>query len=772
MSGRIGALAIRPSNGQKSSAGPRAASGRTTRRPARGPAADRQPGHALDRRARHRAVDDTIVYAGTGEGDAVRRQLLRPWLPEVDRRRQHWAPFGRLLPRRLDHQDRRRPDEREPPLRGGHPRPRRRAAADAADHSKFGIWESTDGGVNWKLLKEAKDELNGATDLGWTRRTPNDPVRLVLGRRDLQVDRRRQEVDAVHGRHPAGRRRRPRRHRRASRSAISHPRRRVRRVSTPASTGRRRRQPAVAGLEVRRTAATLADASGGPAGEPGQRRGYCGGQCFYDNVIEVDPDEPEHRLRRRAVQLRHRLGRRLPLGRRRPDVEEPRLGPASRTSTPSPSTRRTPTQVAGRQRRRRLVQPDNRGGRPNAADPLSAVDWENLNGTVDPTHGRRSTRRTNLRSRSSRRIANNPDPSAGPGFWGGTQDNGTLRKSAASATWFDVASGDGGQVLVDPTPTRARSHHCTSTATTSGSRRTGYTDGGAHFFTNPFITSGIDLSDRSEFYVPFVMNQSNTNQLFLGTYRLYRTDNAKAPNAADVHWNAISGDLTTGLHRHRAERRARLLHLARSASAAARRLRRDARGLDRSSARTRRINDTRPGSGSTRATCRTARSPQIAVDRSNYRIAYAAFNGFNAATPRPAGPRLRDDRRREELDGHQRQPAGHSGELAPARPVLPEHALRRHRRRPVRDLQRRRDWEPLGTGFPIVPIWQLDLDPAAPRLAAGTHGRGACPKHRPGAPSRRSSSRRSTPACRSAPASNIDYTHHPQEHRQRRLRPA
>ena len=43
-------------------------------------------------------------------------------------------------------------------------RPRRLAARDAAEHVKYGIWQSTDGGVTWKLLKEAT-ELTGATDL-------------------------------------------------------------------------------------------------------------------------------------------------------------------------------------------------------------------------------------------------------------------------------------------------------------------------------------------------------------------------------------------------------------------------------------------------------------------------------------------------------------------------------------------------------------------------------------------------------------------------------
>ena len=42
------------------------------------------------------------------------------------------------------------------------------------------------------------------------------------------------------------------------------------------------------------------------------------------------------------------------------------------------------------------------------------------------------------------------------------------------------------------------------------------------------------------------MNKDNPNQLFLGTYRLYRTDNAEAARRGDVHWDPISGDLTTG----------------------------------------------------------------------------------------------------------------------------------------------------------------------------------------------------------------------------------
>ena len=180
---------------------------------------------------------------------------------------------------------------------------------------------------------------------------------------------------------------------------------------------------------------------------------------------------------------------------------------------------------------------DDMGGRLGAKDAVDTVDWQDLNGTVDPATAV-VTHRTHLHITQFTSIANNPTL---PGrVWGGTQDNGTLRKSTASDSWFDVESGDGGQVLVDPTDFNFVYGNYFGISPYRN------TDGGASFFANSFITGGINLADRSEFYVPEVMNQGNPNQLFLGTYRLYRTDNAKADEASAVHWDAISPDLTSG----------------------------------------------------------------------------------------------------------------------------------------------------------------------------------------------------------------------------------
>ena len=86
-------------------------------------------------------------------------------------------------------------------------------------------------------------------------------------------------------------------------------------------------------------------------------------------------------------------------------------------------------------------------------------------------------------------------------------------------------------------------------------------DGGAFFFNNNAITNGINLADRSSFYIPFALNKDNPSQLFLGTYRLYRTNNARTPSAGDVHWDDISPRPDSGLRRHGAERGSRLLRL-------------------------------------------------------------------------------------------------------------------------------------------------------------------------------------------------------------------
>ena len=57
-------------------------------------------------------------------------------------------------------------------------------------HSRFGIWESKDGGVNWTLRREvpADERRHRSRDRS---AEPEDPLRVVLGDKIYKIDRRR-----------------------------------------------------------------------------------------------------------------------------------------------------------------------------------------------------------------------------------------------------------------------------------------------------------------------------------------------------------------------------------------------------------------------------------------------------------------------------------------------------------------------------------------------------------------------------------------------------
>ena len=398
--------------------------------------------------------------------------------------------------------------------------------------STYGIWESQDGGVNWTLRKGTTNQFMGATDLEIDPVTPN--VMYASFWQDAiykSTDYGVHWTPIMNG-FPAG-----------ADYATGFTRFSIT-VSHPAG------HPAVlyAGFDY-------VDSNGD--GQPsnvwkstdegaswhmtGTGTGedtvtdYCGEQCYYDNVIEADPTNPN--VVYALGQFNYGIGSGgifrsddggatwLSLGY---DLHPDFHAIAIRTDAPQNV----------------LIGNDggvwfssSYGGRTNPGDPLSAVTWQDLNGAVDPVTGA-VTARSNLRIAQFTSIANVPTIPAR--IWGGTQDNGTPRKSALSETWFDVDGGDGGQVLVD------EANPSFVFGTYFGISPYRFDDGGFMFFGNQGISKGIDLTDRSEFYIPWVMNPGNPNQLFLGTYRLYRTNNAEAPSAGDVTWAPISPDLSKG----------------------------------------------------------------------------------------------------------------------------------------------------------------------------------------------------------------------------------
>ncbi|MGN6798414.1 MAG: hypothetical protein ACTHKS_09710 [Gaiellaceae bacterium] len=599
-----------------------------------------------------------------------------------------------------------------------------------ATHSRFGIWESTDGGQTFNLLREVP-EGNGATDLEMDPQNPSVMYASFWG------DAMYKSTDAGHtwtkimnglpaGAHydTAGTR---------FSIAISHP------PNSPAVLYSGFDWNNADGSYHKPEVWKSVDAGANWAQLPGvgptradSVENYCataGSQCSYDNVIETDPTNPNvvyaggsygYDLSPQSGGIYRstdggqtwlNLGWDL-----HPDFHALAMDPTN------------PDHV--------LIGNDggvwysaDRGGRPSITQPLNAVDWQNLNGTVNPATAA-VIHRTGLdiAQYSSLEIAQSvPAGADSPRFWGGTQDNGTQRKSANSATWFDEAGGDGGQVLVDPS-TDASNNSCALGACFEYGTFNGFkgglyriSDGGAVFFSRQIIQSGLN-ADRSEFYIPWVLNPNNPNQLLAGSYRMYRTDDARG----SAKWNLISPDLTTGCT-----------------------------GTAPNGARTCAISAIGVGGGTgayvgtldgnvwVSPDAQTAATPtwtqidtktnhlpnrpvsDLAVDRSNYRIAYLAYNGYDEATPKTPGHAFATTdggKSWKNITGNLPDVPLNSLILDPSYPntlyagtqvgAFVTHDGGVH-------------WGVLGVGIPNVSVWQLDLDPGRRILAAGTHGRGA-----------------------------------------------
>jgi photosystem II stability/assembly factor-like uncharacterized protein len=146
----------------------------------------------------------------------------------------------------------------------------------------------------------------------------------------------------------------------------------------------------------------------------------------------------------------------------------------------------------------------------------SPVVWTNINTTLAITE-------------ADSRVSVNP-LDLNSAIWG-TQDNGT-QLYTGNLSWEYVVCGDGSQTAIDFEWSSTLYASCFGTninkSTSAGLINT-WTE----------VSSGIDSSDRSSF-PPLVMDPSNPQTLYFGTFRAYQTVNGA------VSWNAISPDLTTG----------------------------------------------------------------------------------------------------------------------------------------------------------------------------------------------------------------------------------
>ena len=329
VAGRVSALAIRPSNGLKILGA--AQGGIWTYDEATGvwvPRTDDQSTLSIGSIA-IAPSNDNIVYAGTGEGNLSGDSYFGNGFLKSTDGGIHWAPIGgktfhgvSIAKVVVDVND---ANHVYAAVIRGRAGSRRTTPIDV---SKYGLWESKNGGKTWKNIKKVTDELHGATDLVQDPGNPNtlyasfwaDGIyRSTDGGKHWNRFMTGVPADATFG--TGG----------GTRFALG--------ISHPAGhdavlyagfewTINGVNQP-VADLEVRQRRG-LEPAAGRHAGRRRQHLRLLRHAVLLRQRDRGRPERREHGLRARPVQLQHRVRRHLPLDRRRPDLEEPRLGPASR----------------------------------------------------------------------------------------------------------------------------------------------------------------------------------------------------------------------------------------------------------------------------------------------------------------------------------------------------------------------------------------------------------------------------------------------------------
>ncbi len=594
------------------------------------------------------------------------------------------------------------------------------------DASPFGVWKSTDGGVNWTMVLTASVnplEFAGITDLAMDPQDSQTIFASLLGRGiSKTVDGGLTWTTAMNGlptnaqydymptRFALG----------ISRPSIA--------VSATLYTGfeyvdgSNHYQASTVWKSTDEGGTWAQTLDAGTA--PDKVTGYCGTsfnstQCFYDNVIGVDPISPTIVYAIGLYNYGNGSGgvfRSMDGGDHWTDLGF-NLHPdyhaiAIRTDDPA--------NVAIGNDGGVWVS-SSRGGRLNAGDPITATTWYNLNGTVDPGSAT-VLHASGLQLGQHTSIATNP--AIPERLYSGFQDNGTQRKNsgAGSTTWYDIASGDGGQVLVNPTDANFLY------GTYYGLSPYRYTEGGGlyggGYTSNSSIKNNIP-NDRVEFYLPWIMDPGNPDRLYLGTYRVYRTDNATTPNAGDVHWNLISGDLTSGCTGSASNggRGCTISALAASAESPAVYAGTEEGWLWVSTNAT----SSSPNWSRIDISGTTPMRPvaAIAVDRSNYRVAYVGFNGFSAATPATPGHVFAtNDAGATWTNISSNLPDVPVNNLL-LDPSDPNTLYAGTDVGPYVTHDGGASWSVFGTGFPIVSVEGMDLNPFTRQIAVGTHGRGA-----------------------------------------------
>ena len=410
---------------------------------------------------------------------------------------------------------------------------------------------------------------------------------------------------------------------------------------------------------------------------------YCTGQCWYDNIIKVHPQNANI----------------VYVGGSANYIWQPKVT-IKEVVIRSTDGGLTWEDLSPNDRPERTLHPDMHAIAFDPQDPK--VIWIGNDGGVwKSTDGGRTWQNMNqgLATLQFTGIGVHPD---NPNIvYGGMQDNNKAR-TTGDRVWDAMDVGDGGFAAIDPF----------NPSIYYGSRfgisfQRNDKGGSAPIDDWPIKVQGIDKQDRSLFYAPFALDPSTPGVIYYGTHRLYRTSDRGET------WVPISGDVTRG---ERTNGRISAIAVAPADP--------NTIYVGTSDGYVQVTSDRgQTWTNVTRPPLPNRWVSRIAVDPRDPRVAYVVYNGFNTHTPDTPGHVFKTTDRGatwQDISGNLPDVPVLSIALDPTSPGTIYIGTDVGVFRTTND---GRTWVLFGEGLPAVPVVDLYLHAKGRVLIAATHGR-------------------------------------------------
>src|SRR5579872_3616332 len=423
-------------------------------------------------------------------------------------------------------------------------------------------------------------------------------------------------------------------------------------------------------------------------------QGFCGGQCFYDIVVDVDPNDAN------TVYLGGSAD-----GTCSRVLEKSTNGGTSFTAidnelhADSHGWRIAPSSVSGQNR---TIYFGNDGGIFKSVD--SGQTWNSLNNT-----GFNATQFQSIAVHPIDQIFT----------LGGTQDNGT-NLHQPNGTWNRVDFGDGGYALIDQSSTNTSNVTMYHTYFNAPNNLIGFagvtniaqaSEGSWGFFgcdDGVHTTNGIACGDNVLFYAPMALGPGNPNTVYFGTDRLYRSANRGVTMSLVSQAPVASNDVISAIGISAQNDQVRIVGTA------------NGRVLATKTGSSTLTDITSPnfpvnGNGSPYVS-------RAVIDPNNSTVGYVAFSFYM-----PAGQGIWKTTNLGTSTGWTPIGAGIPSVPVQSLVIDPSNSANMYAGTDIGvyvSTNGGASWTPYGTGLPIVSVFDMAIQPVAHKLRVATHGRG------------------------------------------------